>query len=707
MRYRGLLWSVMLFIVIDLGVLALNFVVTYQIDQDALEVNLAGRQRMLTQRMGKALFILEPGPVTSVEQVTALGELRSSSELFHQTLMAFTDGGKAINAVGNEVLLDRVSAGQARQAIDDALPRWRPYHHAIEQFVQEVSASGEAGPALQTARNQALLHGNALLDSMNQLTVALEDSARVLAARMRMIQSAGILLVLGNVLFIVFYFLRQMRASDREVEQARSETSEILNSVNEGLFLIDRSLVIGQQHSAHLETLLECGGIAGARFDMLLRPHIDVTALEQGLEFIELMFNPRVRDRLIVDLNPLHVVKAQFPRAGATDRLRHLRFEFARAWEGNRIKHVLVTVQDITAEVQLAHALEKTRQQSDSQIELVTNLLRVPPELLQEFLQDAARAHDSLHELLRQLPTQGDIERSQIESLYREVHTYKGNAALLGLTYFEEAAHLMEDELSIVKGLGRPAQRRDLTRFALMLEDLVTYAARLERTAGHLGEVAEVFKPEVDVAFAEVDEASSALEELAERFDFTPLVRRIAREQGKQVSLRVSGLEYLPDDDTFIAHLRDICIQLLRNAVVHGVEPAEHRLMRRKPTVGRIQLVFSRVGEGLRLVVEDDGRGLDLRALRKRGQELGRWSEEEAAAVSNDDLVALLFEDGVTTATQVDQHAGRGVGMSAVRERVRQYHGRINVSSRRGHMTAFELSFPKLGSDRQSAESAA
>jgi two-component system chemotaxis sensor kinase CheA len=165
-------------------------------------------------------------------------------------------------------------------------------------------------------------------------------------------------------------------------------------------------------------------------------------------------------------------------------------------------------------------------------------------------------------------------------------------------------------------------------------------------------------------------------------------VRDLALEAHKRVDLRVRGGD-IELDRGLAPGLRDALQHLLRNAVDHGLEPGPVRRSLAKPEVGQITL-SARLGGGRLLVeVADDGRGLDPEALRRRAREIGIEAPEDDASA-----LALAFEPGLSTASELTHVSGRGIGLDAVREAIVGLRGRISVDSRPGQGARFVLSLP-------------
>jgi two-component system, chemotaxis family, sensor kinase CheA len=125
-------------------------------------------------------------------------------------------------------------------------------------------------------------------------------------------------------------------------------------------------------------------------------------------------------------------------------------------------------------------------------------------------------------------------------------------------------------------------------------------------------------------------------------------------------------------------------IQLARNAVAHGIQRPEQRVSKGKPPIGTVALRAERLGDWLRIVVEDDGEGVDVARIRQVAVERGVVSSEAARQLREDELLALLFLPGFTTQQGADLLAGRGVGLDLAQDAVRRLGGAIRLGSRRG-----------------------
>jgi len=170
-------------------------------------------------------------------------------------------------------------------------------------------------------------------------------------------------------------------------------------------------------------------------------------------------------------------------------------------------------------------------------------------------------------------------------------------------------------------------------------------------------------------------------------------VREAARATGKSVTLALSG-ESAEVDNGIIEQIADPLLHLIQNAVAHGIESATDRESRGKSASGHVTLSASQEGSFILVQVEDDGRGIDADMLRRHAVERGFLPAAEAAAMSEGEVLNLIFVPGFSTASAVTQTAGRGVGLDVVRTNVSRLNGEIHVETEAGRMTRFVLKLP-------------
>lgn len=675
-KYREIVIAVAFFVMFDLAVLVLNFYTSFQIDQDTVAINLAGRQRYVSQRVARTLLELDAARAAGQPyRSETLAELRAGAKVFQLSQEAFLAGGTVPGGDGRPVYLEAVNSARGRELLQQVGTIWGPYHAALQPLLAGDFTAGQLGAAL--AYSQA--HNIRLLDTANDFVTETQRIGASRASVLRLVQAGGIVLALLNFVFILFKFIRRMKASDEAVEAANEENRQILSSVQEGLFLLTAQMRLGTQISRSASRMFGRTVRPGEDFVEVLRPLVSEKVLEDARSYVELLFSPHVREHLVQGINPLTEVELQVTNKLGQRQARYLAFQFRRVQqEDGATGHLLVTMQDVTARVELEQRLGAERQKAQREFALLVQALEIEPDTLKGFVERSEAALLEVNNVLRSISAgSGEREVARgIDFMHRSLHAFKGEASMLGLELLAGAAHQFESVLRSLREADTP--RGDaLLAIPVPLEDLLNRLQALRRlqqrpaaAARDSGETAERF--------------AQRLQELAVR---------IAREGGKRVRLdaQLDGLDMLPAATR--VSLVNVAIQLVRNAVVHGIEPPAIRQAANKPSEGLVTVSLEPQPEegGLALVVRDDGTGLATPRIRRRLVELGWFTPAQVGEMSDAQVGHQIFRSGFSTAERADEHAGRGVGLDVVSQQVKALGARLMLSSRPGGGTAFRV----------------
>jgi two-component system chemotaxis sensor kinase CheA len=249
------------------------------------------------------------------------------------------------------------------------------------------------------------------------------------------------------------------------------------------------------------------------------------------------------------------------------------------------------------------------------------------------------------------------------------------------------------DKADTASSIRVPAAKLD--QFVDLVGELVTVQARLGEIAMRLNE------PEVAAVSEEIERLTSALRENSMNIRMLPirgtferfrrLVHDLARDLGKEVELTIEGAD-TELDKTVIEQLSDPLMHLIRNSMDHGIETASARVAAGKRPTARIHLSARYSGANVLIGVSDDGTGINTEAVRNRAVERGLIAPD--AHLSEAETFALIFEAGFSTAQQITDVSGRGVGMDVVRQRVEALRGSIEIASKPGLGTGVTLRLP-------------
>lgn len=244
---------------------------------------------------------------------------------------------------------------------------------------------------------------------------------------------------------------------------------------------------------------------------------------------------------------------------------------------------------------------------------------------------------------------------------------------------------------------------RELALLARAAEDLGPKATALATRLVKAKEVAAALhREEKLLANEEVRDLTRVTEEVQElrmlplsvMFEPYPrMVRDLSRELSKEVELTIEG-ENTRVDRSVLEALKDPMMHLVRNALDHGIEPSGERQAAGKGPKGKLFLRAMRDGDSLRLTVRDDGRGLDPAHLRLVAVKKGLMDEQAAQALSDRAAIDLIFVSGFSSKDSVTDISGRGVGLDAVRSRLQELGGEVDVRTEVGAGAAFELRVP-------------
>jgi two-component system, chemotaxis family, sensor kinase CheA len=175
--------------------------------------------------------------------------------------------------------------------------------------------------------------------------------------------------------------------------------------------------------------------------------------------------------------------------------------------------------------------------------------------------------------------------------------------------------------------------------------------------------------------------------------NFPRMVRDLAISCGKQVNLELDGAD-TELDRSILEAIKDPLTHLIRNCIDHGIETPEIRSKLGKPTTGRLRLRAFHESGKVNLEISDDGKGIDIKKLKQRAQQLGAIDSDRLETMSEHEAIELMFLPGFSTKEEVTRLSGRGVGLDVVRQNLEAINGTIDVKSQIDRGTTFQLKIP-------------
>ncbi|HYQ28753.1 MAG TPA: ATP-binding protein [Polyangiaceae bacterium] len=466
---------------------------------------------------------------------------------------------------------------------------------------------------------------------------------------------------------------QKVEARTRELDERNRGMRLVLDNVTQGFVTIDLTGKMASETSAIL-----------ARWFGPPEPGVALFQYLAG-------HAPRFAEQLELHLDqvaegflPSEVALDQLPkRFGAGGRTFDVLYTPVGASE--QLENLLVIFNDVTEQL----ARERAEREQNELREIFQRIL-VDPSGVEEFLAEASKLITAL-----------ETERDPVLQ-HRIVHTLKGNSGVYGLNSLADLTHDIETAL-VDPDHGPELNDEERALLSEAWRDMITRVERL--LGGSRKDQLEVGRAEF-VALLTRARAGVAPKELIrelESWTLEPAERRLARLQRQATSLArrlgkaepsvvvdAGGVRF--NSPLWASYWANM-VHVIRNAVDHGLEDAAIRVAAGKPAAGRIVLGARRKGLQLEFWVEDDGRGIDWEKVKLKAARMGLPNG------THEELVEVLFADGLTTRDQATDLSGRGVGLAAVRQSVSALNGLVAVDSALGRGTTFRFTFneAKLG----------
>jgi predicted ATPase/HPt (histidine-containing phosphotransfer) domain-containing protein/PAS domain-containing protein len=473
---------------------------------------------------------------------------------------------------------------------------------------------------------------------------------------------------------------RRVAQRTEELALKNHQIASMLDNLDQGIFTIDRTLRVQPGHSRRLAEILGTTDLVGRDCLTLLTSNAAVPADKQSAADAALCFSFD-QDPSLAALNAGHLIH-EVERTGPGGEAQFLEISWSFiASDAGLVERILVTIRDVT----LLRRLKQAAHDKEREIEIIVQVLDGGVEAMHGF---CASCHELLAQNRAALAPEIEPSAELLAAGFRNLHTLKGNARLLGLSHLVESLHLAEDAYDALR--RRPLQTHDT-------QELRRHLDLVENT---LGEYETVSQRRLFSLMNKSDErneralheirtlVASAGSEQAPR-DLHPLLRGIL------ARLDATSLERLVDDtramlpslaaelgkppptvltqqaearlaSDWAGPVKDILVQCFRNALYHGLEPADARALAGKPAAGTIRVSVRTRPSGCEIEISDDGRGLAIDKLRERA---------ERRELSDEAVADQIFLSGVSTAETVGRVAGRGVGLDIVRANLRARGG--------------------------------
>jgi len=444
------------------------------------------------------------------------------------------------------------------------------------------------------------------------------------------------------------------------------------DNLDVGLFMMDRDFRIQPQYSRALERIVGEGDLAGRNFVDLLDSSIRQKEKETLMDYFTMVFNRSFDDQMLDDINPLHELTYVH---GSSGEEKKLACSFTTVDRADGAVFVLASIVDRTREVALQTQLSEEEGKRQEEMRALFEVIHVEPRVLNDFIEDTEYEFDRVNAILKDNALSS---REVMVNIYQSVHAIKSNAVILGLNSFAVKLHALEDEIKLLR-------ERDDVAFDEVLHVTVELDKLMKIKDGFKGVIAKI------ASFSMGESRMQEEHVLVQTIERA--VGKAAESLGKKATLVVRHIDPRAIERGPRRALKEILMQLARNAVYHGIESPQARAAAGKEECGCVALSVALDGDRVVVDLTDDGRGLDFTAIRAKAEAMNLIADPSQL----DDkgaLTQVLFAPGFSTAERADMYAGRGIGLNLVKERVKELKGTIKLSSEEGKGTTFRISVP-------------
>jgi two-component system chemotaxis sensor kinase CheA len=457
----------------------------------------------------------------------------------------------------------------------------------------------------------------------------------------------------------------------------RDEIAAMKDSLKIGLFFIDRNFIIQDNYSRYLEELLSETELNGKQFIEFLTKSVTTKEQDAIKDYFDMVFERTFDQAILEDINPLQELHYVSPSTG--DK-KIFQCEFTPVERGKGEIFILVTIYDITVKVELERRLAEEEAKRQEEMRSIFELIQVDPNVFADFLGDAEYEFTRIDETLKNEKLSA---HDALVEVYQSVHAIKSNAVILGLNTFGDKVHALESQIKKLREMETEVPFDEMLHLTVALEGL--------------SHEKDGFKTVIDrINSFKVGGSNEGQKQNQNQYvlieTLTKTTSRAASDMGKQIKFVAADVDPVAIEKGPRRLIKEVLMQLIRNSVVHGIEMPEVRRAKGKNETGVIKLSIKTDGKVIQVKLMDDGGGLNFAKIRDKALSQNLIKKEDAN--NKNALLNAIFLPGFSTAETEGVHAGRGIGLNLVRDRVRDAKGTMKLQSEPGKGTLFCILFP-------------
>jgi two-component system chemotaxis sensor kinase CheA len=458
----------------------------------------------------------------------------------------------------------------------------------------------------------------------------------------------------------------------RILQNERDENAAMKDNLKVGFFLMDKQYLIQGQYSNALENLFSINDLKGKNFVSLLSASLTKKETDTLKDYFDMVINRSFDHELLDDINPIQELSYISVETGEA---KTLNCGFTAVNRGGRKDvYILGNILDITAEKELKTRLAEEEAGRQEDMRFLFEVIQGDPGVLHDFIEDMDYGFNEISSILTD---ESIAPKEAVVNIYQAVHAIKSNAVILGLKTFGDKLHELETDLQAIQD-----------QEAVFKDDL-------ERLSGEIKKI-KLNRIKLITALQKIQSFKSAKKRHQGSYvlveSLAGACRKVSEDLAKQAEFTVERLDPEAIDKGPRRVMKDVLMQLVRNAAYHGIESPEERKAQGKDETGHISLALMVENGYIHIRLKDDGKGMDYAKIRAKAEQLGIIPE--GAENDPEALLQCIFAPGFSTAEEADIHAGRGIGLNLVKDRIEELQGTIKIHSELHKGTTFTVFIP-------------
>ena len=464
-----------------------------------------------------------------------------------------------------------------------------------------------------------------------------------------------------------------------ELSREKKQTDSIMHNVDEGIFLLNSSLEIESQYSDYFRALFPNHQLEKMNFIDLLENRIPEKDFNATRDYLEMFFKKGINPELLTEINPLEGISVSLDSDDKSFSEYFLAFKFSHIYEDDGSVYILGSVKDITDEHALSRQLEEESRSNTRSMENLFHIIHVDPKMMVDFLKDSEEEMEIINTLLKKKDSN---YRDLLVRVYQSIHSMKSNAVILGIKKFSASLHSVEEDISAV-----------LERDEIIWDDILDLAITLRNIQVDINDIKSLINKIIEFKTDFVESESSINKGIIEK-SIERVLKVESKKHNKKVQLHFLNFNSSEIPDDYKKVVKDVFIQMTRNSIVHGIETPEERLSKNKQEHGVITISSEFRENSIEYRFRDDGRGLDIRKIQEKlAQQNNGTVPSQMKPV---DIARHIFTPGFSTLNEATQTAGRGIGLSMIKERLEKHKGKIRINSSKDRMCEFSIVLPSV-----------